>query len=62
MNRRFGEILLGLFLLMVGLSALASNAGLAMILVATGLIMFAVQYGRSVNQMPPRGVRRPRRA
>ncbi len=58
MNRRFGEILLGLFLLMVGISALASNTGLAMILVAIGLIIFAVQYGRSANQIPPRGVRR----
>ncbi len=59
MNRRFGEILLGIFLLMVGISALASSPGLAMLLVAIGLIMFAVQYGRSVSQMPPRGVRRP---
>ncbi|MFN8530281.1 MAG: hypothetical protein U0670_16905 [Anaerolineae bacterium] len=52
MNGRYGQIALGIVLLMVGMLALLNSAEFAGILLMSGLILFAIQYGRSSARLP----------
>ncbi|MDX2162905.1 MAG: hypothetical protein SF162_16435 [bacterium] len=62
MNRRYGELLVGLTLLVLGFYALLSSPAFAGIVITMGLILFAMQYGKSVNQQmtSTRSQRNPR--
>lgn len=52
MNSRYSQITLGIVLLGLGFMALLNNAEFAGILLMTGLILFAIQYGRSAANLP----------
>jgi len=59
MNRRLGEIIVGLILVFVGLSAALQSDGIALILGVVGLYLLARQFDRTRRTLSPPIFRRP---